>query len=204
MLQMFNWKYTLKKSVSSPPPHSTDFSSFLQNLPQSSLVLNTVLWGVLAWLMRQAMVKQRAETILSSTQPSSVPGCQVKCAKDSSKPQLRWLMISHQLITTNSTNSTGYRCNNWYKQLPSLVIKRRRKSLKNGFQDAWIWWICKMHHLCQLVKDTSVSVNKRFLSHSSTEKLGLFCDCVLTVIVVLGHKHILHHSQALGNNSDSS
>lgn len=126
MLQMFHWKYTLKESVSSPAPHSTDFSLIFHKLAQS-LDLNMALWAVLAWLTKEPIVEPGFHQSPPCTQPRSVPRCEVKYAKDISKPQLRWSVLSDQLIATNSTNSTGCHCNNWYKLSP-LVIKRRSKT----------------------------------------------------------------------------
>lgn len=73
MLQMFHWKYVPRKSVSSPGHHLTDASSFFHRLSQSSLVLNMALWAVLAWLRRQPIVTQRAETSRLSTKAPIAP-----------------------------------------------------------------------------------------------------------------------------------
>lgn len=134
MLQMFHWKYVPRKSVSSPGHHLTDASSFLHRLSQSSLVLNVALWAVLAVLTDEATHchaeswnKPSFHQSPHCTKPRSAPCSQIKRAKDTSKPHLVWSMLSHQLVTTNSTNSAGCHCNNWYKQSSPLLIKRSSK-----------------------------------------------------------------------------
>lgn len=62
---------------------------FVNKLAQSSLILNLALWAVLAWLVRQTILKLRYKPC---SHPSahwihthSIPYCQVKCAKNTSK-----------------------------------------------------------------------------------------------------------------------